>query len=290
MFNNPKSGVQIHYVYFKYRNFTLGRLSSLFSDDQAKPVTIDPDGPSGAVHVKNIRISYNRSLDNGIGFGISAEMPTYDKYPTLYRGKDYPEFTEEDVCSNASQTVPDIPMYIQYQFSEWNRIRVSGIIRNFYYVDKIDNITDNCLGWGVQLSGNAQPVKPLILYYQFAYGRGIANYIQDLNGLPLSYIPKDDYPGRLTTSPMVGWFAGASYNFTNGMSVMYVYSQSRVWEDSVYAKDCDYKYGQYMAANVFYPIMPFLTAGFEWLWGRKMEWSGDHGHVNRVQATLKLTF
>ena len=45
-----------------------------------------------------------------------------------------------------------------------------------------------------------------------------------------------------------------------------------------------------MGANAFYPGLPFLELGIEWLLGRKKELTHESGHINRIQGTLKLNF
>ena len=83
-------------------------------------------------------------------------MPTYYSSAGIYRGHDYPKFDGTQVTDyqDAEQLIPDIPAWVEYSFSQWNRIRVSGILRNFAYKDKIANKTRHMVGWGAMLSGN----------------------------------------------------------------------------------------------------------------------------------------
>ena len=252
------------------------------------PETIDPQGANGAIDVHSYQVSYQKKFDCGIKLGVSLELPTFDKYPGAYYGKDYPSLKGVQFYDDATQPVPDIPAYIEYRGKGMNRVRVSGIMRNFFYRDDKADKTNSVVGWGVQLSGNLQPINPLTFYYQCSYGHGIANYIQDTNGLPLSYIPKNSQPGKMTATPMMGWLAGFSYRFDNDVRILGVYSQARVWDCGDY--DPDYKMGQYVAGNVFIPIKEYLQLGVEYLWGKHSEFGGKSAHLSRIQTMLRLSF
>ena len=142
------------------------------------------------------------------------------------------------------------------------------------------------VGWGVQLSGNIQPTKPLVLYYQCTYGQGIGNYIKDLNGLTLAYIPKDSEPGKMTTTPMMGFLLGATYSFSPKIDCGIMYSQARVWDSGTYYPS--YRYGQYAAVNMLYKITSYLKYGVEYIWGQHATF-GDKACNTRIQTTLQLS-
>ncbi|MDE5684929.1 MAG: hypothetical protein K2I26_00060, partial [Paramuribaculum sp.] len=213
--NGIEPSIVLQRAYISYRNFTAGMKLSLFQDANAcQPPTIDPQGPSGCVSNIAYEIGYTSRSYNGFRFAAGLDMPTYYSSNGYYRGKDYPQFDGKQVADygDAEQMIPDIPAWIEYSFSQWNRIRLSGILRNFAYRDLVSNKTRHLAGWGVMLSGNIQPVKPLILYYQFAYGKGIGNYLQDIAGKPISFTPDTSGPGRMQESPMMGLNFGISYN------------------------------------------------------------------------------
>ena len=239
---------------------------------------------SGTAYILN----YERKWKNGLGIGISLEQPTFDEYAGRYEGSDHPELKGTQFYDDASQPIPDIPAYIEYTGKNDNRIKLAGIIRNFFYIDNKAPNTRSICGWGVQLCGNFNPAKPLTVYYQALYGKGVANYINDLNGRKVSYIPQNDKPGKMTPAPMLGWFAAVNYELPNKLKLGYIYSEARIWKTSTY--NPDYKYGQYMAANAFYPVREYLVLGAEWLWGKHQTFIHESGTINRVQAMIKIAF
>lgn len=295
--NGIEPSIVLQRAYISYRNFTAGMKLSLFQDANAcQPPTIDPQGPSGCVSNVAYEIGYTSRSYNGFRFAAGLDMPTYYSSNGYYRGKDYPQFDGKQVADygDAEQMIPDIPAWVEYSFSQWNRIRLSGILRNFAYRDLVSNKTRHMAGWGVMLSGNIQPVKPLILYYQFAYGKGIGNYLQDIAGKPISFTPDNSRPGRMTASPMMGLNFGISYNVNSKLQFNAMISESRIFDVRDYCNALDesqnYRYALYGAVNCFYNITPYLQWGIEYLWGHRETWNIGGAHDNRLQTQIMFNF
>lgn len=295
-FGTPGNTVSVNLkrAYLTYRGFTIGQKLTLFQDqDACQPTTIDPEGPSGTVSQTAYEIGYKSKSYNGFRFAVALDMPTYYNGDGVYHGKDYREWEGHPVSNAVSQTVPDIPFYVEWSHSENNRIRLSGLVRNFRYNDLVKNKIRDCVGWGVMLSGNLQPVKPLTLYLQAVYGEGIGSYIQDLSQTPVSYVPSNSSPGKMKAAPMMGINIGASYKFNNKWQVNAVASQARIWNVSAYANaldlDQNYKYALYACGNCLYNITSYLQVGVEYLWGRRMTWDHQGANDNRLEAQILFT-
>lgn len=295
--NNTK--LYLKRAYVSYRGFTVGQKLTLFQDTYAaQPPTIDNEGPSGTVSTTAYEINYTSPSFNGFRFAVGIDKPAFLSSDGIYKGRDYPKFDGEQVSdyADASQLVPDIPLWVEYAPSDVNRIRLSGIIRNFSYRNLVKDKTEHLVGWGVMLSGNLQPVKPLTLYLQAVYGKGIGNYIQDISYLSLSFIPKDNAPGKMTASPMMGINFGASLNLGSRWQINAMCSEARIWKVGNYCLSGtsselaeNYKYGLYVCGNVFYNITSYLQWGMEYLWGRRQTWSGIGANDNRIQTQLMFT-
>lgn len=304
--NGISNGLKMKKAYVSWRGFTAGMKSTLFKDNDAcQPPTIDPQGPSGLVGGTAYEISYITPRYKGLRAALGVAIPTYYSSNGRYYGHDFQPFPFSDaegklVCDPTAfnQNVPDIPLWVEWQHSENNRIRVSAIFRNFLYRDEVTDRKRHTLGWGVMLSGNFSPIKPLIFYLQAVYGQGIGNYIQDLSGLPLSFTPSDKTLGRMSASPMMGINIGATYNITPKWQVNAVVSEARIWSVETYAKANvtqpgnvnDYRYGFYTAANVFYNISSYFQVGLEYLYGHRQTWNAGGAGDNRIQAQFLFNF
>lgn len=300
--NDAAKAIVLKRAYVTWRNITAGMAETLFQDGLAvQPPTIDPQGPCGDIGATAYQIAYKSpSYGGGFGWGIGIEMPTFYSSNGVYRGKDYRhEYGGISVTGDASSKAPDVPAYIEYAPSSQNRIRLSGILRNFFYRDLISDKTRHVAAWGASLSGNFSFYKPLTFNFQAAYGSGIANYLQDISGRALSFTPEGSDPGKMTANPMMGLVFGASYNATSKLQFNAVGSYSRIWNVGEYATidDTDgiagadnYRASVYAAANCFYSITDYLKVGLEYLYGRRYTWNMGGANDNRIQAQFQFTF
>ena len=293
--NGINTNIVLQRAYLTYRHFQAGMQLTLAQDAEAcQPPTIDPQGPSGCLSAVAYEVAYKSKDYDGFRFAAAIDMPTYYSSNGYYRGKDFPAYKDKQVSVSAEQYIPDVPLWVEYTFSPNNRIRLTGLLRSFHYRDLVADKTRYQPGFGVMLSGNVSPIKPLIFYYQLAYGKGIGAYLQDLAGQEFSYTPDDAHPGRMKASPMMGANIGVTYNATSRLQFNAMFSESRIWGVSAYAtapdSGCNYKYALYAAANCFYNITPYLQWGIEYLWGHKQTWDIGGAHDSRIQTQLAFTF
>ena len=266
---------QIRNVYVSYRGIEAGYGFSLFTDLAASPTTIDYDGPNSFTVDLNAKLDYRHTFGKHFGIGVGLEMPMAS-------------YTNGSYTSTVTQRVPDIPAYIQWNFGNNNRIRLSGLLRNMQYADNITRDTKNKVGWGVQLSGNFNICDKLVGYYQAAYGKGMTSYFEDLTGNGLDMVPCIDNRGQLQTVKAWGAYMGLQYNFSSKCYSTLIYSQLRNYAPEYTGGatpwDSQYKYGQYILGNFFWNINDLLTWGVEYIYGRRMNMDHNQAHDNRIQT------
>lgn len=282
-FTGPGNAFKLHHAYLKYRGVLVGHTHSLFTDGAATPPTIDCEGPNGDVSVTNDVIQYTGELAPGFTGGIGLEMPmasaTVGKYSYM-----------------VNQRIPDIPIMVQYSWGKKGQswVRFSAIVRNMQYRDMVDDKNRDRVGWGLQLSGSAELVPNLRAYYQAAYGKGISSYFQDLTGEGYDMAPDPEMSGRLEAVEAWGGYVGLQYNFSKKCFVSCTYSQLRDYmhnfDNILPGWNTDYKYAQYVAANVFYNVNSFLQVGAEYLWGRRVDMNEISRHDNRINCMAKVNF
>ncbi|MDE7180373.1 MAG: porin [Muribaculaceae bacterium] len=303
--NGNNNNMRLKKAFLTWRGLSAGYKTSLFTDGDSSPATIDPQGPNGMVSTTVNEISYESPSFGGFTFAAGVDMPSYYSSQGYYLGKDYQSWQGTPIAGAQvvdptyySMTVPDIPLYVQYTDNKYVRVKLAGLIRTKFYRDILDQKKRTTMGWGLSLTGNIMPTDALTIYLQGNYGQGIGAYIQDLAGLPLSYVPDDSKPGKMKAAPMMGWLAGLTYNFNKQWQTNLMFSQARIWDVSPYAThDADstnsnvnnYKYGLYTAANVFYNISSYFSVGIEYLYGYRKTWNAGSGHDNRLQMQLEFT-
>lgn len=297
---------QVRQAYVTWRGIEMGYGFSLFTDLAADPSTIDYEGPNSFTVVINAKFDYRHTFGKHFGIGIGAELPmasyTNGFNSNLSIG-----------TATVTQRIPDIPMYVQWDFGNNNRIRLSGLLRNMQYRSNINvtgtddgeitsyygGKTKNLVGGGIQLSGNFNIANKLIGYYQGSVGKGMTSYFEDVTGLGLDMVPCADDPGKLQTVKAWGGYLGLQYNWSSKVYSNLIYSHLRVYaphySGGSTAWNNQYKYGQYAVANVFYNITPRFSWALEYIYGRRVNdglYNGGkwQAHDNRIQTMLQVTF
>ena len=273
---------QLRSAYLTYRGIEAGYGFSLFTDLAADPTTIDYNGPNSFTVVINAKFDYRHNFGKHFGIGVGAEMPMAS-------------YTDGDHTTTVTQRIPDIPAYVQWNFGNNNRIRLSGLLRNMQYRDNLARDTKNLAGWGVQLTGNFNICDKLIGYYQATYGKGMTSYFEDLTGNGLDMVPNMDKNGELETVKAWGAYLGLQYNLSSKCYCNLIYSQLRDYapnygDNGTTTWGDQYKYGQYILGNFFYNINNLFTWGVEYIYGRRVNMDGSQGHDNRLQTMLQVNF
>lgn len=273
----------LQFAYLKYRGLKAGYDYSIFSDPAAGPPTIDYEGPNAFTAIPTTLVQYSAKFGAGKRFtvGGGAEVPMYSVTPGDGAGK-------------VSQRVPDIPVFLRYSWAPGAWVRVSGILRNMEYRDELLAKNYNKVGWGVQLSGSA-PVGPnLTAYWQAVGGEGIASHIQDLNDGGMDMTPDPGHPGKLKAVPAWGAYLGLQYTFSPKVYASTTYSHVRTYAKKYAGGETSwgsqYRYAQYAVANVFWQVTPVFQTGLEYIYGRRVDYSGAQGHDNRIQCSFQVNF
>ena len=275
---------KLQHAYLKWRGITAGYTYSIFADAASTPATIDYEGPNACATIIHGMVAYEPYLDKEHNWraGIALDIPEAS-------------YTNATNTSTVNQRVPDIPMYIQRNWAGgegW--FRLAGIVRNIQYRDNIDQKNFNKLGWGIKGSGKTPIAGGLSAAYMALYGRGIASYIQDINGCGLDLMPDPEDPYRLEAVKAWSGFASLQYRFNPRCFMSATYSHVRTYAKQFTDSQSDwktgYKYAQYIAGNVFYNVNSIVQVGAEYLYGRRVDYNGMQAHDNRIQAMLKVSF
>lgn len=266
---------KLHHAYLRYRGLTAGYTYTMFADVSCVPPTIDYEGPNGLPTIIHAMVSYEGKFGpkKEWGYGIALDNPEAS-------------YTDAARTATVSQRVPDVPFYLQRSWADgrgW--LRASGIVRNILYRDLVSEKNVDRVGWGVKLSGKSPVYGPLSAYYMGLYGKGIASYIQDLNGAAMDLAPSRENPGRLEAVEAWSGMIGLQYQFSPKVFSTTTYSHVRAYGDTGV-----YRYAQYFVANIFYDINSVVQAGAEYLYGRRVAFDGAQAHDNRLQVMLKLSF
>lgn len=266
------------HFYAKYRGLTVGYTNSIFTDGAAEPMTIDFEGPNGYPFITMFTAYWTQNFTKNFSGAIGIDAPS----TSITTGHE-----SEDV----KQRIPAIPLYLQYAWDGGNsHLRLSGLIRPMQYRNMAVQDNKVLTGLGVQLSGMAHIYGPLSLSYNAAYGKGISTYLQDDNGLGLDAVPSATV-GEMNMVKSMGVTGGLNIALSSKVTSNLVYSHLTNWlSDHSVVDGSQYRYGDYVAANVIYNINKFVAAGIEYNYGHRKSFDKSSLHTNRLQMQFSVTF
>ncbi|MCM1450056.1 MAG: porin [Clostridiales bacterium] len=270
-------GLKLEQAYISLGNVTMGLANSTFADPSAGVPTIDYQGPSGQIGAKNILLRYRYDFASGFTIAASAELPKVTISPL------------DDKQEYIQQSLPDIPAYIQYSWGHNSHIRASGILRNMSYRDLVDGSNRHKVGYGAQISGITEVTRLANIYYQGAYGRGIAHYVNDLDGTGMDLVASGSHPGEMIAPRTLSIVAGAQFNISPKIFISAAYSMNRLYDQAQLGPDT-YRRGNYVVANMFYTPIADLQFGLEYLHGTRSNVDGSNNRANRLEIMAKYSF
>lgn len=270
-------GLRLRQACFKVGAVTAGLTRSTFVDPSGPP-SLDTQGPGAQLSRKNILVRYIPRVGTHWQFSVAAESPASATYTTT-----------DSLQQRITQRIPDFVTYAQYSWTPGSYIRLSALLRNLSYRDLVSATNRYCTGWAVQLSGTAKLIPTLTAYYEAYYGRGIATYINDLDGRGLDLIPSATTPGHMTAPGTLGFTAALKWQFHPRVFASATFSQARMYHQNQLGADA-YRRTTYAGANVMWTIFPECAVGMEYLHGYRRNNSGQHATANRLMAAIKYTF
>lgn len=263
-------------AYVSYNDFTLGLAGTTFADDDALVPTVDAQGPNGQVGKSQFLARYFHTFKNGVSVGAGVEVPSSSQSEIA---------GETAACRDF---VPDVAALVQYGWGD-SHVRASGILRTMSYRNLLSSSNHNVVGWGAQLSGVIDIIRPLTLYFTGVVGKGVGSYQGDLSEGEYDLVGTSDRPGKMVAPWSMGLTAGVQYKFSRK-----VYACIALGEQRYYLKhrlnDDQYKYGLYGAANLFWKITPRFLTGIEYITGKRMNFDGSYAGANRIDAMLSYSF
>jgi hypothetical protein len=275
--NGHQYDLRLRQAYIQFGGWKIGRARTTFADAASSPPTIDFEGPSGSVSTKNTMIQYSHQFGKHWSTALAIEAPS-----ASYT-------TDKNLSESIKQRMPDIPTYIQYAWDGGkSHIRLSNLFRFLSYRNLVEGKNKLTFCMATQLSGMITFSPHWKLYYQAAYGKGYADYLNDLGGAGFDLIP-DGESGNLLAPYALGVVGGIQYNIHKNLFLSASFSQCRLYADDN-LQGSDYRYGQYVAANVFYEPIDNCMVGFEYLYGNRHNMDGTSGNAHRINAMIQYHF
>ena len=207
-FNGNKSGafgsfpLRLRFAWVDFGPFLLGQAASLFMDYDVFPNVLDYEGPPGMVLVRQPIAAVRLYESDQFRIITGVEQPYSDIQWFDGAGFVVNPGTGIITTPNTARNVQDLPDFTGNVRWNWlyGHTQIAGIARELTYQNAA-NANESEFGYGINATGTwhpwAQlhgcemcddyrtPMEKSRLLYQYAAGKGINRYIQDVNGLGL---------------------------------------------------------------------------------------------------------
>jgi hypothetical protein len=253
---------------------TVGKTYTTFMDDTAWPSTLDYNGPSGAVFVRQFVLRGGVPLGRALRFEAALEDPQADE------SAGGPNFSV-----SASAERPDAVARLRYE-GERLHAQLAGVSRAVTYSAQLASLASarrKITGTGMAASIAVQIGDAGRLLAQWNQGEGIGRYYNDgLSDIGAVY----DAGGTLEPLKLSGAYLYYEHKWaerwttTAGMSELRAKSEGR-------RPVADLKRVEYASANLVHRLRTNLVLGAEALWGRAERMDGSEADDGRLQLTAR---
>jgi hypothetical protein len=255
-----------------------GQTHSLFMDINVFPNSIDYWGPAGMVFYRNVQLRWT-PVKGATTLAVALENPGNDV--NLGVSED-PEWQGNVQSKN---DLPDFTARAKFT-GDWGHVQAGGILRKVGFETvglSENNISDDGIGWGLNLSTNIKLFEKDRIIFSTVYGEAIGNYMND-GGSDIVVVS-----GQVETLPLFGLVAFYDHYWNDAWSSSIGYSFTSIDNHGEQAED-SFKKGEYALVNLlWYPVEKTMF-GVEYLWGRREDKNGADGTDHRIQFSFKFSF
>ena len=308
-FNGNTSGafgsfpLRMRFAWVDFGPFLIGQAASLFMDYDVFPNVLDYEGPPGMVLVRQPIAAVRIPTGCNSKLAMGVEQPYSDIQ--WFDGANWVVNPGTGIITGAgvAKNVQDLPDFTSnWRYTGTNgHMQVAGIARKLTYQPAAGIATDE-LGYGANFTGswhpwaslmgctntaNRSPVEKSRFLGQYATGRGINRYLQDVNGLGLD--ATFDAANGLQPIPSTGWFLSYENWWTQKWISVFSYGESNS-DLTATLPGNTYKAATYLSANLIWLPVERMGVGMEYLYGTRENKDGQSGEADRVQMSFQYKF
>jgi DcaP outer membrane protein len=205
--------LRLRRYYGRYGALLAGQTWSAFMDLDAIPDTVDHEGPSGQIFIRQPQLRVTLPLASRAQLVVALENPSAD-------------FREVSGIATASprHRAPDLTGRFTIAGS-WGHLSLSGLVRELHTDDGAGNAAA-ALGYAAGIAGSIALGDDRVLY-ELNGGRGLGRYVLDLAGHGARWNGADQ------VTPIAAWGGFAAYKrqWTRTLRSTVVYSEARIHDD-----------------------------------------------------------
>jgi hypothetical protein len=278
---------RLRHAYGELGHFGAGQYWSPFMDIDVFPNSIEYWGPTGMVFFRNVQIRWMPIMgDTRLTFalerpGASADQGIYaDRIELSGIKSHFP--------------VPDLSGEYRYA-GKFGYVELAGIVRyiswkDYNFTDNID-LSDNVIGWGLNLSSNINFSKSLVGRFQAMYGEGVQNYMNDA---PVDIGIKNNFSNSVkpvlgVPLPVLGIVAFLDKQWNEKFSSSVGYSFEDITNSDGQAPSAFNK-ANYALGNLLYYPAENVMCGVELQYGTRENYDGWSTDIMKIQFSFRYKF
>ena len=278
---------RLRHAYGELGQFGAGQTWSPFMDPNVFPNSLEYWGPTGMVFFRNLQVRW-MPIQGDTRMTIALERPGASADQGVYSGR----IELQDVKPRFRY--PDISAEYRYG-QKWGYVELAGMVR---YIEWEDQGTDafalsgDATGWGLNLSSNLNLGKNDVVRLQGMYGEGVENYMNDAPAdVGIESQPGNPIaPIKGVALPVTGVVAFLDHTWSSKFTSAIGYSMVDIDNTAQQAPDAFSK-AQYALGNVLYSPTSGVTAGVEFQWGNRDNFTdGFTSDIRKIQFSFKYAF
>ena len=280
--------MRLRHAYAELGKWGVGQYWSPFMDIDVFPNTVEYWGPTGMAFFRNVQIRY-MPIQGDSRLTFALERPGASADQGVYQNR----IELQNVRSRFN--LPDLSAEFRYG-KKWGYVEIAGILRKIQWVDEAINpqydLSDEVIGWGINLSTNLKIGDRTTFRGQFVYGEGIENYMNDAT----TDVGIKTNPGNPTKPiegvalPLTGIVAFIDHNWNEKFSTSVGYSSIDIDNANGSAPDA-FATGQYGIANLLYTPFKNFMCGVELQYGKRENFTdGFESDIFKTQLSFKYSF
>jgi hypothetical protein len=253
---------------------TVGKTYTTFMDDAACPSTLDYNGPSGAVFVRQFVLRGGLPLGKALRLEAALEDPQADE------SAGGPYFS-----ASASSERPDVVVRLRYE-GERLHAQLAGLSRSVTYAAQLASLASvrrTITGTGLNASFALQIASDDRLLGQWNQGEGIGRYYNDgLSDIGAVY----DAGATLEPLKLSGFYLYYERKWAERWTTTAGVSELRAKSEGLRPAG-DLRRVRYLSANLVNRLRTNLYLGAELLWGDAERIDYTRADDSRVQVTAR---
>ena len=269
--------LRLRHAYGETPHLLAGQTWTTFMDISANPFTLDFEGPPGMVFRRQAQLRFKLPLTKQLKMAFAVENPS--SAVDFVGGGD-----------NLDPS-PDFISNVRYEGSR-GHIQLAGIVRDIGFraaAGPTAGVAQQETGYGFSLSGSIKTFGKDRFKYQYARGRGIGHYFEDLNSGGVNTDGGADASGNLVLLYADGLYFAYEHHWNPHLRSNFVYGDGSV-ENSVGQAGTSFQDSEYVAVNAIYSPISQMDVGAEYLYGTHVDAANNRGQANRLQLSCIYRF